>query len=44
MAWVTNKVSDKIKGFQSGQLQQYAVTMVMGLLGFALTLLYWMTK
>ncbi len=44
MAWVTNKVSDKIKGFQSGQLQQYAVTMVMGLLGFALTLLYWMSK
>ena len=44
MAWVTNKVSDKIKGFQSGQLQQYAVTMVMGVLALALTLLYWITK
>lgn len=44
LAWVTNKVSNKIKGFQSGQLQQYAVTMVMGVLGFALVLLYWTTK
>ncbi len=44
IAWVTNKVSDKIKGLQSGQLQQYAATMVMGLLGFVLVLLYWMTK
>jgi NADH-quinone oxidoreductase subunit L len=44
IAWVTNRVSDRIKGLQSGQLQQYAATMVIGLIGFALVLLYWMTK
>jgi NADH-quinone oxidoreductase subunit L len=44
IAWVTNKVSDKIKGLQSGQLQQYAITMVLGVLAIILVLLYWMPK
>jgi len=42
MAWVTNKVSDKTKGLQSGQLQQYAFVMVAGVVGLVLFLLYYL--
>ncbi len=44
IAWVTNKVSDNIKWIQSGQLQQYAYTMVLGVLTITLILLYWLTR
>ena len=41
MAWATAQVSEKIKGLQSGQLQQYAYAMVLGAVAFLLLLLYW---
>ena len=44
IAWVTRTVSGKIKGLQSGQLQQYAYVMVMGVLALGLFLLYWGTR
>ncbi|MCF6352468.1 MAG: NADH-quinone oxidoreductase subunit L [Cyclobacteriaceae bacterium] len=44
MAWITNKVSDKTKGLQSGQLQQYAFVMIAGVVGLALFVLYWSNK
>jgi len=44
MAWVTNKVSTKIKGLQSGQLQQYAFVMIAGMVGLALFVLYWASR
>jgi NADH-quinone oxidoreductase subunit L len=44
IAWVTRSVSGKIKGLQSGQLQQYAYVMVMGVLALGLFLLYWGTR
>jgi NADH-quinone oxidoreductase subunit L len=42
MAWVTNKVSDKTKDLQSGQLQQYAFVMIAGVVGLALFILYYL--
>ena len=44
ISWVTNKFSDKIKGLQSGQLQDYAMGMVTGAIGLTLYLLYWITR
>ncbi len=44
MAWVTNKMSGKIKNLQSGQLQQYAFVMISGVLGLALFILYWVSR
>lgn len=41
IAWVTSRMSIKIKGLQSGQLQQYAYAMVLGAVAFVLLLLYW---
>lgn len=41
IAWVTNKISSRAKGLQSGQLQQYAFVMVAGVVGLVLFLLYW---
>jgi len=41
-AWLTNKISDKIKELQSGQLQDYAFYMVSGVVTFVLVFLYWM--
>ncbi|MEN8249698.1 MAG: NADH-quinone oxidoreductase subunit L [Bacteroidota bacterium] len=41
IAWVTQRISIKIKGLQSGQLQQYAYAMVLGAVAFILLLLYW---
>lgn len=38
---VTLKVSQKIKGLQSGELQQYAFVFIAGVLFFVLTLLYY---
>ena len=40
ISYVTNQVSDKIKGFQSGQLQQYAWVFVAGVLTLALAFIY----
>ena len=44
IAWVTRTISVKIKGMQSGQLQQYAYMMVVGVLALGLILLYWGTR
>lgn len=44
IAWVTNKVSDKTKGLQSGQLQQYAFVMIAGVVGLAMFILYWASR
>ena len=44
IAWVTNKVSDKTKNLQSGQLQQYAFVMIAGVVGLALFVLYWASR
>jgi NADH-quinone oxidoreductase subunit L len=41
IAKVTQRVSYKIKGLQSGQLQQYGYAMVLGVVAFVLLLLYW---
>jgi len=40
VSFVTNQVSDRIKGFQSGQLQQYAWVFVTGALALALAFIY----
>lgn len=41
IAWVTQRVSERIKKLQSGQLQQYGYAMVLGAVAFVLLLLYW---
>ena len=43
-AYVTNVVSDRIKGFQSGQLQQYALAFVSGVIALALLFIYLWTN
>jgi NADH-quinone oxidoreductase subunit L len=40
ISFVTNQVSNRIKGMQSGQLQQYAWVFVMGVLALALAFIY----
>ncbi len=40
IAYVTNLTSDKIKGLQSGQLQQYAYIMVSGMIIIVLLVIY----
>jgi NADH-quinone oxidoreductase subunit L len=44
IAYVTNMASDRIKGFQSGQLQQYALAFVSGVIGLALLFIYLWTN
>jgi len=44
IAWTTQQVSKRIKGVQSGQLQEYGYAMVLGAVGLALLLLYWGTR
>jgi NADH-quinone oxidoreductase subunit L len=44
MSYVTNTVSDKIKGFQSGQLQQYAWVFVTSAVALALAFIYLWTN
>lgn len=44
MSYVTNTVSEKIKGFQSGQLQQYAWVFVTGAVALALAFIYLWTN
>ena len=44
LAFVTNVVSDKIKGFQSGQLQQYALAFISGVIALALLFIYLWTN
>jgi NADH-quinone oxidoreductase subunit L len=41
IAWVTQRVSGRIKGLQSGQLQQYGYAMMLGAIAFVLLVLYW---
>jgi NADH-quinone oxidoreductase subunit L len=40
ISYVTNQVSDRIRGFQSGQVQQYAWVFVTGALALALAFIY----
>lgn len=40
IAYITNFISEKIKGFQSGQLQQYAYVMVSGVVLILLLIFY----
>jgi len=42
-AWVTNTVSLRIRGLQSGQLQQYGYVFVSGVLLLVLTFIYIIT-
>jgi NADH-quinone oxidoreductase subunit L len=44
MAYVTNETSDRIKRFQSGQLQQYALVFVSGVVLLTLLFTYLMTN
>ena len=44
LAFVTNVVSDRIKGLQSGQLQQYALAFVSGVIALALLFIYLWTN
>jgi NADH-quinone oxidoreductase subunit L len=41
IAWVTAYVSQSIKGFQSGRLQQYVFIFVTGAIGLVLFVIYW---
>ncbi|MFI5222164.1 MAG: NADH-quinone oxidoreductase subunit L, partial [Bacteroidia bacterium] len=41
LASITGEVSELIKGFQSGKLQQYAMYFFVSLIGFVLVYLYW---
>ncbi len=40
VAWIINKVSDSIKGLQSGQLQHYLFAFVSGVIALFLVLIY----
>jgi NADH-quinone oxidoreductase subunit L len=40
VAWVTTYTSEKIKGFQSGQLQQYALAFISGVVALVLIFVY----
>ena len=40
IAWVTNTVSDRIKGLQSGQLQKYGFVFVSGVLLLVIAFVY----
>ncbi|MCF6332635.1 MAG: NADH-quinone oxidoreductase subunit L [Draconibacterium sp.] len=40
IAWVTNKMSDSIKGLQSGQLQKYGYVFISGVIILAFTFVY----
>jgi NADH-quinone oxidoreductase subunit L len=44
MAFVTNEVAERIKRFQSGQLQQYALVFVSGVVLLTLLFTYFMTN
>ena len=44
VSFVTNQVSNKVKGFQSGQLQQYAMVFVSGAVVLALIFIYLFTN
>jgi NADH-quinone oxidoreductase subunit L len=44
IAWLTQRISERIKGLQSGQLQQYGYAMVLGTVAFVLLLLYWSVR
>ncbi|MDP4282577.1 MAG: NADH-quinone oxidoreductase subunit L, partial [Bacteroidota bacterium] len=43
LSYITNVVSDRIKGLQSGQLQQYAWVFVSGAIALALVFIYFWT-
>jgi NADH-quinone oxidoreductase subunit L len=40
IGWITTTSSDKIKGLQSGQVQQYAMVFVSGVLALVLLFIY----
>jgi NADH-quinone oxidoreductase subunit L len=40
IAWVTQTVSDRIKGLQSGQLQKYGYVFISGAVALALVFIY----
>jgi len=44
LAYITNVASDRIKGFQSGQLQQYALAFVSGVIALGLLFIYLWTN
>ena len=41
IAWVTAQASEKIKKMQSGKFQHYGYAMILGVVAFALLVLYW---
>jgi NADH-quinone oxidoreductase subunit L len=43
ISYITNQASDKIKGFQSGQLQQYAFAFISGVIILVLVFIYLLT-
>ena len=44
VAYITNAASDRIKGFQSGQLQQYALAFISGVIALGLLFIYLWTN
>lgn len=44
IAWVTTRISQAIKGIQSGQVQQYALSFVMGAVALAALFIFWMKR
>jgi NADH-quinone oxidoreductase subunit L len=44
LSYITNQVSNRIKGFQSGQLQHYALAFVSGAVVLALVFIYFWTN
>lgn len=41
IAWVTASVSQSIRGFQSGRMQQYGYVFITGAIGLVLLVIYW---
>ena len=42
IGWVTARISKEIKGVQSGQVQQYAIGFMMGVLALVFVFIYWL--
>lgn len=44
IAWLTTRIARAIKGIQSGQVQQYALSFVMGVVALAALFIYWLKR
>jgi hypothetical protein len=44
IAWLTTRAARAIKGIQSGQVQHYALSFVMGTVALAALFIYWLKR